>query len=33
MAARHVINGTDRADLIADYALRFQDALLAGGCA
>jgi len=32
-AARRVINGQDRAGLIADYALRFQDALLAGGCA
>jgi putative chitinase len=33
VAARRVVNGTDRAGLIADYALRFQDALLAGGCA
>lgn len=33
MAARWVINRQDRADMIADYALRFQDALLAGGCA
>jgi putative chitinase len=32
-AARRVINGQDRAALIADYALRFQDALVAGGCA
>jgi hypothetical protein len=30
MAARRVVNGTDRADLIADYALRFADALEAG---
>jgi putative chitinase len=30
MAARRIINGTDRNDLIADYSLRFQDALLAG---
>jgi hypothetical protein len=33
VAARRVINGQDRAGLIADYALRFQDALLTGGCA
>lgn len=33
VAARRVINGQDRAGLIADYALRFQDALVAGGCA
>lgn len=33
MAARRIINGQDRADLIADYALRFQDALLLGGWA
>jgi putative chitinase len=33
VAARRVVNGQDRAGLIADYALRFQDALLAGGCA
>jgi putative chitinase len=33
IAARRVVNGQDRAGLIADYALRFQDALLAGGCA
>jgi len=33
VAARRVVNGQDRAALIADYALRFQDALLAGGCA
>ena len=32
-AARRVVNGQDCAVLIADYALRFQDALLAGGCA
>lgn len=32
-AARRVVNGQDRAALIADYAMRFQDALLAGGCA
>ena len=32
-AARRVVNGQDCAGLIADYALRFQDALLAGGCA
>lgn len=32
MAARWVINRQDRADLIADYAMRFQDALAAGGC-
>jgi putative chitinase len=30
MAARRVVNGTDRADLIADYALRFAEALEAG---
>jgi hypothetical protein len=30
MAARRVINGTDRADLIADYARRFAEALEAG---
>ncbi len=28
--ARYVINGTDKADLIADYALRFQEALIDG---
>jgi putative chitinase len=33
VAARRIVNGQDRAALIADYALRFQDALLAGGCA
>ncbi|HKR87008.1 MAG TPA: hypothetical protein VJS38_02445 [Phenylobacterium sp.] len=33
VAARRIVNGQDRASLIADYALRFQDALLAGGCA
>lgn len=32
VAARWVINRQDRADLIADYALKFQDALIAGGC-
>lgn len=31
MAARRIINGTDRADLIAGYALAFQSALQAGG--
>ena len=31
VAARHIINGTDRAKLIAGYAVRFQDALEAGG--
>lgn len=30
-ASRGIINGTDRADDIAEYALRFQDALHAGG--
>lgn len=30
-AARHIINGTDRAALIAGYAMRFQDALTVGG--
>lgn len=29
--ARRIINGTDKADLIAGYALSFQDALAAGG--
>ncbi len=29
--ARRIINGTDKMDLIADYAGRFQAALLAGG--
>ncbi len=29
--ARRIINGTDKADLIAGYALAFQDALAAGG--
>ena len=33
IAARRTVNGQDRAALVADYALRFQDALLAGGCA
>lgn len=28
--ARRIINGTDKADLIADYALHFQNALLSG---
>jgi putative chitinase len=32
-AARRAVNGQDCAALIADYAMRFQDALLAGGCA
>jgi hypothetical protein len=32
-AARRIVNGQDRASLIADYAMRFQDVLLAGGCA
>lgn len=32
MAARWVVNRQDRADLIADYALKFYDALTAGGC-
>ena len=31
IAARRIINGTDKAALIADYALQFQDALEAGG--
>jgi putative chitinase len=31
MAARRIINGQDRADLIADYAIEFQDALALGG--
>jgi predicted chitinase len=31
IAARRIINGADRAELVADYALRFQDALLLGG--
>lgn len=29
--ARRIINGTDRAVMIADYAIDFQDALVAGG--
>lgn len=29
--ARRIINGTDRDELIANYALKFQDALSAGG--
>lgn len=32
-AARRIINGTDKADLIAGYAVKFQDALVAGGWA
>lgn len=28
---RRIINGTDKADLIAGYAVKFQDALLGGG--
>lgn len=32
ISARRVINGTDRRELVADYAWRFQVALLAGGC-
>ncbi|UXC93139.1 hypothetical protein EGM87_22855 [Sphingobium sp. RSMS] len=31
--ARRIINGTDKADLIAGYAVKFQDALIAGGWA
>ena len=30
-AARRIINGVDKSDLIAGYALAFQDALIAGG--
>lgn len=30
--ARRIINGTDDADLIAGYAVRFQDALIKAGC-
>ncbi|WP_093293078.1 hypothetical protein [Sphingomonas sp. NFR04] len=30
-AARRIINGTDRADMIAAYAIKFQAALTAGG--
>lgn len=33
LSARRIINGTDRADMIAGYAVKFQDALLAGGWA
>lgn len=33
MAARRIINGNDRAALIGGYAVRFQDALIAGGWA
>lgn len=29
--ARRIINGTDKAAMIADYALRFQDAIVKGG--
>ncbi|MFC4256343.1 hypothetical protein GRI97_10550 [Altererythrobacter xixiisoli] len=29
--ARRIINGTDRADLIADHAMKFQSAVRAGG--
>jgi len=29
--ARRIINGTDKASLIAGYAVKFQDALIAGG--
>ena len=32
-AARRIINGTDKADLIAGYAVKFQAALAAGGWA
>ncbi|WP_370171319.1 hypothetical protein [Sphingobium abikonense] len=28
---RRIINGTDKAQMIADYAVKFQDALVAGG--
>jgi len=31
--SRRIINGTDRWELIADYAMKFQDALSAGGWA
>ncbi|MGL4640539.1 MAG: glycoside hydrolase family 19 protein [Shewanella sp.] len=31
IAARRIINGTDKASLIADYAIQFQAALTAGG--
>jgi hypothetical protein len=31
VSARRIINGTDRAEDIAGYAMRFQDALRAGG--
>jgi putative chitinase len=31
VAARPIVNGTDRADLVAGYAVNFQDALAAGG--
>jgi putative chitinase len=31
IAARRIINGQDRADLIADYAVEFQDGLSLGG--
>jgi putative chitinase len=32
-AARHIINGSDRAELIAGHAVRFQAAIIAGGWA
>ncbi len=32
-AARRIINGTDRAEMIAGYAVQFQDAVIAGGWA
>jgi hypothetical protein len=31
IAARRIINGTDKAALIADYAMAFQGALRGGG--
>jgi putative chitinase len=31
--ARRIINGTDKADLIAGLAVQFQEALVAGGWA
>jgi len=31
--ARRIINGTDKAVMIAGYAAKFQDALIAGGWA
>lgn len=33
IAARRIINGTDRAEMIAGYADKFKDALIAGGWA